>query len=61
MQGSEELFLVDPLAPSANSAGRSSDPATSDSFPFFEEAVRRAVRARGTRDILNTINDPESE
>jgi E3 ubiquitin-protein ligase EDD1 len=56
-QGSEELFLVDPLAPSGSSrsgAGSSSMPR----FPFLAEAVRRA--AANARDLLNNVNDGES-
>ncbi|CAG9834089.1 unnamed protein product [Diabrotica balteata] len=57
---SEELFLVDPLAPSAaNSGSRSiSNSQSADNFPFLAEAVRRAVASRN--DLLNDINDGES-
>jgi E3 ubiquitin-protein ligase EDD1 len=57
LNGSEELFLVDPLAPSGSSrsgAGSSSMPR----FPFLAEAVRRA--AANARDLLNNVNDGES-
>ncbi|RZC39465.1 E3 ubiquitin-protein ligase hyd, partial [Asbolus verrucosus] len=57
LNGSEELFLVDPLAPSGSSrsgAGSSSMPR----FPFLADAVRRA--AANARDLLNNVNDGES-
>ncbi|VEN44475.1 unnamed protein product [Callosobruchus maculatus] len=59
LNGSEELFLVEPLAPSA-SGGRSSitePPSTQFPLRFLAEALSRAVRAR---DLLNEINDGES-
>ncbi|XP_074027095.1 E3 ubiquitin-protein ligase hyd isoform X3 [Leptinotarsa decemlineata] len=60
LNGSEELFLVDPLAPSSgNTATRSGSgqASSSDNFPFLAEAVRRAVASR--RDLLNDMNDGE--
>ncbi|KAG5892960.1 hypothetical protein JTB14_015007 [Gonioctena quinquepunctata] len=60
LNGSEELFLVDPLAPSSGSNGTRSGTAqmnSTDNFPFLAEAVRRAVASR--RDLLNEINDGE--
>ncbi|CAH1996841.1 unnamed protein product [Acanthoscelides obtectus] len=57
LNGSEELFLVDPLAPSSAAGSRSIPDPPSSQFPFLAEAVRRAVRAR---DLLNEINDGES-
>ncbi|KAJ8966246.1 hypothetical protein NQ314_003661 [Rhamnusium bicolor] len=59
LNGSEELFLVDPLAPSGASGVRSTTSQTTpENFPFLAEAVRRA--AASARDLLNEINDSES-
>ena len=55
LNGSEELFLVDPLAPSSS---RSSGSSSMPRFPFLAEAVRRA--AANARDLLNNVNDGES-
>ncbi|KAJ8960750.1 hypothetical protein NQ318_020043 [Aromia moschata] len=59
LNGSEELFLVDPLAPSGTTGTRTTtNQPSSDNFPFLAEAVRRA--AATARDLLNEINDSES-
>ncbi|XP_056647890.1 E3 ubiquitin-protein ligase hyd isoform X1 [Diorhabda sublineata] len=58
LNGSEELFLVDPLAPSATTGRSVSNSQSSDNFPFLAEAVRRVVASRN--DLLNDINDGES-
>nr|CAH7746807.1 unnamed protein product [Callosobruchus chinensis] len=59
LNGTEELFLVEPLAPSASGGRSSISEPPSNQFPlrFLAEALRRAVRAR---DLLNEINDGES-
>ncbi|KAL3282723.1 hypothetical protein HHI36_005894 [Cryptolaemus montrouzieri] len=56
LNGSQELFLVDPLAPS--STRHISRQTTNERFPFLAEAVRRA--AATARDLLNDVNDGES-
>lgn len=54
LQGSEELFLVDPLAPSTS---RPSGQNSTDSFAFFGDSIRRSQTAR---DLLNIV-DSESK
>lgn len=60
LQGSEELFLVDPLAPP-----ESHDPtpaqriSANDTLPYLAEAVRRAA-ARAEHHLLDDTNDGES-
>ncbi|KAK9872968.1 hypothetical protein WA026_020316 [Henosepilachna vigintioctopunctata] len=56
LNGSQELFLVDPLAPS--STRHLSRQTSNERFPFLAEAVRRA--AATARDLLNDVNDGES-
>ncbi|KAJ8980295.1 hypothetical protein NQ317_005215 [Molorchus minor] len=59
LNGSEELFLVDPLAPSGTAGSRAAaSQSSSQNFPFLAEAVRRV--AATARDLLNEINDSES-
>ncbi|XP_018572709.1 E3 ubiquitin-protein ligase hyd isoform X3 [Anoplophora glabripennis] len=58
LNGSEELFIVDPLAPSAAGGSRTTSNQSQD-FPFLAEAVRRA--AGSARDLLNEININDNE
>ncbi|CAG9865425.1 unnamed protein product [Phyllotreta striolata] len=56
LNGSEELFLVDPLAPSSNNGPRTVDNSQSTSnFPFLAEAVRSAAGV-----FLNDLNDADN-
>lgn len=57
-KGSEELFLVDPLAPSGSSRS-ATNPAALPRFPFLAQAVRRV--ANNDRDLLSNANDSESK
>ncbi|XP_049822850.1 E3 ubiquitin-protein ligase UBR5 isoform X3 [Aethina tumida] len=56
LNGSEELFLVDPLAPSGGSRSATSS-ASNDTFPYLADTVRRVA---STRDLINDVNDGES-
>ncbi|XP_066251195.1 E3 ubiquitin-protein ligase hyd isoform X7 [Euwallacea similis] len=50
LNGSEELFLVDPLAPSTS---RQNSQSTSVAFPYLNESIRRSQAAR---ELLNIID-----
>ncbi|XP_019763425.1 E3 ubiquitin-protein ligase UBR5 isoform X4 [Dendroctonus ponderosae] len=54
LNGSEELFLVDPLAPSTS---RQSSQSSTDSFPYLSDSIRRS---QTDRDLHNNIVDPEN-
>lgn len=55
LNGSEELFLVDPLAPSGSPRSTGASPSSGPRFPFLTEAVRRTAAS----DLLNNVNDGE--
>ncbi|CAH1099387.1 unnamed protein product, partial [Psylliodes chrysocephalus] len=60
LNGSEELFLVDPLAPSSNNGGSRSvgNSQSSDNFPYLAEAVRSDLLNRAASGaLLNDLND----
>lgn len=60
-QGSEELFLVDPLAPpEAHEPTPAQSISAGDRIPFLAEAVRRADAA-ARRDLLDDTGDAESK
>lgn len=63
IQGSEELFLVDPLAPQGNREPNvsGSNLVVSEPLPFLTEAVRRAAVAAASSRDLDDTNDGESK